>query len=99
MIVTDEVETMHGSPVDYAGDYDDSDYKDIRNEFVTVDGVSVCYGCDGDDAGCQDPRDIITRSGWIGVSLALQMDIVYLSRMSGRPSRMFPVVTPSRGPR
>ena len=52
MIVTDEVETVHGSPVDYDGDYDDSDYKDSQTEFVTVDGVSVCYGGDGDDAGC-----------------------------------------------
>ena len=71
---------------------------DIRNEFVTVDGVPVCYGGDGDDAGCEDRRDIIARSGWIGVILALQMDIVGFSRMSGRPSHLFPVVTPSSGP-
>ena len=88
MIVTDDVETVHGSPVDYDDDYDDSDYKDSRNEFVTVDGASVCNGGDGDDAGCKDP----------GMSLALRMDIVDLSRMSGRPSRQFPVVTASRGP-
>ena len=55
---------------------------------MTVDGASVCYGGDGDDAGCKDP----------GMSLALQMDIVDLSRMSGRPSRLLPVVTPSREP-
>ena len=65
---------------------------------MTVDGVPICYGGDGDDAGCDDPRDIIARSGWIGVILVLQMDIVGFPRMSGWPSRLFPVVTPSRGP-
>ena len=54
MIVTDDVEKVHGSPVDYGGDHDDSDYKDIRNGFETVDGVPVCYGGDADDAGCGD---------------------------------------------
>ena len=72
MIVTDEVETVHGSPVDYGGD--------------------------GDDAGCEDLRDIIARSGWLGVILVLQMDIVGFTRMSGRPSRLFPVVTTTSEP-
>ena len=89
MIVVDEVETVDGSPVDYGGDCDDSDCKDIRNGFETVDGVPVCYGGDGDDFGCEDPRDISARSGWIGVILALRMDIVGFSRMLGRPSRIF----------
>ena len=31
MIVADEVETVDGIPVDYGGDYDDSDYRDPRN--------------------------------------------------------------------
>ena len=70
----------------------------VADEVQTVDGVPVCFGGDGDDVGCEDPRDIIARSGWIGVTLALQMDIVGFSRMSGRPSRLFQVVTPSGGP-
>ena len=88
MIVTDEVETVHGSPVDYGGDYDDSDYKDIQNEFVTEDGEPGCYGGDGGVAGCDDPRDSIARSWWLGVILVLQMDIVGFSRMSGRANRV-----------
>ena len=65
-IVTDEVETVHGSPVDYGIDYDDSDYKDIWNEFVTVNGVPVCYGGDGDDAGCEDPGILVRAvGGWV----------------------------------
>ena len=60
--------------------------------------MPVWNGGDGDDAGCEDPLDIIARSGWIGVILVLQMDIVGFSRMSGRSSRLFPVVTPSSGP-
>ena len=98
MIVTDEVETVQVSREDYDSDYDDSDNKDIQIEVVTVDGVPVCYGDDGDDARCEDPRDIIARSAWLGVILVLQMDIVGFSRMSGRPSRLFPVVTTSSGP-
>ena len=42
MIVTDEVETVDGNPVDHGGDCDDSDCKDIRNGFETVDGVPAC---------------------------------------------------------
>ena len=53
---------MHGSPVDYGDDYDDSDYKDIRNAFVTEDGVPACYGGDGDNAGCLFPV-VTTTSG------------------------------------
>ena len=43
MIVADELDTMNGIPIDYGGDYDDSDYKDPRNEFETVDGMPVYY--------------------------------------------------------
>ena len=46
MIVSDDVETVQGIPVDYGSDYDDSDYKDPRNEFETVDGMPVYYGGD-----------------------------------------------------
>ena len=38
------------------------------------------------------------RSGWLGVNLVLQMDIMGFSQMSGRLSRLFPVVTTSSGP-
>ena len=33
---------------------------------MTVDGMPVCYGGDGDDSDYEDPRDIITRSGYYG---------------------------------
>ena len=46
MIVADELDTMNGIPIDYGGDYDDSDYKDPRNEFETVyysGGPVACF--------------------------------------------------------
>ena len=68
---------------------------------IRISGMNlmpVCYGGDGDDSDYEDPRDIITMSGWIGVILTLRMDIMGFSRMSGRPSRLFQVVTHSSGP-
>ena len=50
-LVTDEVETVHESPVDYGDDYDDSDCKDIRNAFVTEEWVA-CYNVDASDGYC-----------------------------------------------
>ena len=58
IIVVDEVETVDGIPVDYGGDYDDSDYKNPRNEFETVDGMPVYYGGEFNDSDCEDPCDI-----------------------------------------
>ena len=40
---------------------------------MIVDGMPVYYGGDGDDSDYENPRDIITRSGWIGVILTLRM--------------------------
>ena len=76
MIVADEVETVDGIPVDYGGDYDDSDYRDPRNEFETVDGMPVYYSGDYNDSDCEDPAILHMKSGWFGVILTLQMDIV-----------------------
>ena len=63
MIVTDEVETVHGSPVDYGGDCDDSDYKDIRNEFVTEDGVPACCTPSSYSVICVDELTLIELVG------------------------------------
>ena len=83
MIVAYEVETVEGIPVDYSGDYDDSDYKDPQNEFETMDGMPVYYGGDLNDSDCEDPLILLTKIGWIGVFLTLHMDIVGFSRMTG----------------
>ena len=92
MIVADEVETVEGIPVDYGGDYDDSDYKDPRNEFETVDGMPVYYGGDFNNSDCEDPVILLTKIVWIGVILTLRMDIVGFSRMTGKPSCLLLIV-------
>ena len=36
----------------------DSDMRDPRNDFETVDGMPVFYGGDFNDSVCEDPRDL-----------------------------------------
>ena len=85
MVGVGEVETVEGIPVYYGDDCDDSDYKDPRNEFETVDRMPVYYGGDFNYSDCEDPVILLTKIGWSGVILALRMDIVGFSRMTGRP--------------
>ena len=38
--------------------------------------MPVCYSGDNNDSDCEDPAILHMKSGWFGVILTLQMDIV-----------------------
>ena len=87
MKVADEVETVDGISVYYGGDY-----AGLWNpEF---DDVGYIGNFDGqfESSEYKDPWDFFTMSGCIGVISTRRMDLMALSRMMGRPSRLFLIV-------
>ena len=78
MVGVGEVGTGEGIPVDC----DDYEYKDPRNEFETVDGITVVIFM---TRIVRTPVILLTKIGWNGVILTLRMVIVGFFRMTGRP--------------
>ena len=60
----------------------------MADEVETVDGIPDIL------AILRTPGIFCTMNGWIGVILTRRMNLMLISRRTGRPSRLFLVVRP-----